>query len=174
MNISGADVFDRRVWLKQAGAGMGMLGALQAFAESPEGLSGIQGESQASRTHFPPRAKRVIHLFMNGGPFQADLFDPKPALEKYAGQRPASADLLTERPTGGLLPSPFKFQPRGTSGLPISDLLPQLSRHADDLCVIRSMHADNPNHGPALLQMNNGTILPTRPSMEICSVFPSR
>lgn len=165
MNISGADVFDRRVWLKQAGAGMGMLGALQAFAESPEGLSGIQGESQASRTHFPPRAKRVIHLFMNGGPFQADLFDPKPALEKYAGQRPASADLLTERPTGGLLPSPFKFQPRGTSGLPISDLLPQLSRHADDLCVIRSMHADNPNHGPALLQMNNGTILPTRPSM---------
>ncbi|MCH1493934.1 MAG: DUF1501 domain-containing protein, partial [Rubripirellula sp.] len=100
MNIRGDDRFDRRVWLQQAGAGMGMLGALHAFAESPEGFSVSQEKSLASRTHFPPRAKRVIHLFMNGGPFQGDLFDPKQALEKYAGQRPASADLLTERPTG--------------------------------------------------------------------------
>ena len=62
---------------------------------------------------------------MNGGPFQADLFDPKPALQKYAGTKPAGADLLTERPTGGLLPSPFKFQRQGESGLPVSELLPQ-------------------------------------------------
>ena len=112
-----------------------------------------------------PRAKRVIQLFMNGGPFQADLFDPKPSLNRYAGQKPAGADLLTERPTGGLLPSPFKFRRQGDSGLPISELLPELSKHADNLCVLNGMHADNPNHGPALLQMNNGTILPTRPSM---------
>ena len=102
---------------------------------------------------------------MNGGPFQADLFDPKPALAKYAGQRPEGADLLTERPTGGLLPSPFQFHPSGESGIPVSELLPRLRRHIDDICVLRSLHADNPNHGPALLQMNNGTILPTRPSM---------
>jgi hypothetical protein len=115
--------------------------------------------------HFAPRAKRVIHLFMNGGPFQADLFDPKPALEKYAGQRPEGANLRTERPTGGLLPSAVKFTPRGESGVPVSELLPKLGECIDHICVLRSMHADNPNHGPALLQMNNGTILPTRPSM---------
>ncbi len=119
----------------------------------------------ASGPHFAPKAKRVIHLFMNGGPFQGDLFDPKPALEKYAGQRPEGADLVTERPTGGLLPSPFKFQPSGESGVPVSELLPHLGQCIDDICVLRSMHADNPNHGPALLQMNNGTIVPTRPSM---------
>jgi len=130
-------------------------------------LAGANGSivTQSHGTHFAPRAKRVIHLFMNGGPFQADLFDPKPALHKYAGQKPEGADLLTERPTGGLLPSPFRFRPRGESGVPVSDLLPKLSHHIDDICVLRSMHADNPNHGPALLQMNNGTIIPTRPSM---------
>jgi hypothetical protein len=148
-------LIDRRRMLQQFGGGMGMLGAASALASSGTG----------SGPHFPARAKRVIHLFMNGGPFQADLFDPKPALEKYAGTRPAGADLLTERPTGGLLPSPFKFRPCGDSGVPVSELLPKLSRHIDDICVLRSLHADNPNHGPALLQMNNGTIIPTRPSM---------
>ena len=165
MKIVNDHISNRRSWLQKTGAGMGMLGACQVLADSSEGLADPRDQTKLNGTHFPPRAKRVIHLFMNGGPFQADLFDPKPALQKYEGQRPASADLLTERPTGGLLPSPFKFEPRGQSGLPISELLPQLSQHADDLCVLRSMHADNPNHGPALLQMNNGTILPTRPSM---------
>lgn len=143
---------------------MGWLGAASVLASQPQPLSaGVP--TQSIGPHFPARAKRVIHLFMNGGPYQGDLFDPKPALEKYAGTRPAGADLLTERPTGGLLPSPFKFRPRGESGVPVSELLPQLGRHIDDICVLRSMHADNPNHGPALLQMNNGTIIPTRPSM---------
>ena len=140
-----------------------MLGAAtflsqQSLAESANSLA-------PTGCHFAPRAKRVIHLFMNGGPFQADLFDPKPALHKYAGQKPEGADLATERPTGGLLPSPYKFRKCGESGVPVSDLLPNLANHIDDICVLRSLHADNPNHGPALLQMNNGTILPTRPSM---------
>lgn len=147
----------RRDWLFQCGVGMGVLGA--------SNMLGAAEPSAHLAPHFAPKAKRVIHLFMNGGPFQADLFDPKPSLEKYAGQKPQGADLLTERPTGGLLPSPFKFQPRGESGVPVSNLLPKLSEHIDDICVLRSMHCDNPNHGPALLQMNNGTILPTRPSM---------
>ena len=140
---------------------MGLLAATSLLA-SPASAS---TRSSSSGPHFPPKAKRVIHLFMNGGPFQGDLFDPKPLLKKYAGQKPAGADLLTERPTGGLLPSPFRFRKSGESGIPVSELLPKLGRHIDDICVLRSLHADNPNHGPALLQMNNGTIIPTRPSM---------
>ncbi len=155
------DSLTRRALLRKFGGGLGMLGAASLLAQN----EATARESAAVRTHFAPRAKRVIHLFMNGGPFQADLFDPKPSLVKYAGQRPEGADLLTERPTGGLLPSPFKFRQCGESGVPVSELLPKLSQHIDDICVIRSMHADNPNHGPALLQMNNGTIIPTRPSM---------
>lgn len=154
-------LFPRRQMLRESAAIPGMLGATAYLSQQ----SLAESSADSSGCHFAPRAKRVIHLFMNGGPFQADLFDPKPALTKYAGQRPEGADLVTERPTGGLLPSPYKFRPCGESGVPVSELLPNLSRHIDDICVLRSMHADNPNHGPALLQMNNGTILPTRPSM---------
>lgn len=163
MQTNPSQSLSRRHMLRQAAAVPGMLGATALLSQQSLGES--TGALFPDGRHFAPRAKRVIHLFMNGGPFQADLFDPKPALTKYAGQRPESADLLTERPTGGLLPSPFKFKPCGESGVPVSELLPKLSQHIDDMCVLRSMHADNPNHGPALLQMNNGTILPTRPSM---------
>ncbi|QDV71412.1 hypothetical protein Poly24_51480 [Rosistilla carotiformis] len=157
---SDATPIDRRNLLQTLGGGMGMLGAASMLAQP------ATAASAAGRVlHNPPKAKRVIHLFMNGGPFQCDLFDPKPMLVKFAGQRPSGADLVTERKTGNLLPSPAKFKPAGKSGVPVSDLLPHLSKHVDDICVLRSMHADNPNHGPALLQMNNGTILPTRPSM---------
>ena len=151
---------DRRDLLRRFGGGLGAIGAASALSQVS-----LAGAASQSRTHFAPRVKRVIHLFMNGGPFQGDLFDPKPSLKKYEGTKPQGADLLTERPTGGLLASPFRFSPQGESGIPMSELLPQLSKHADDLCVLRSLHADNPNHGPALLQMNNGTIIPTRPSM---------
>jgi len=156
------DPVSRRRALQCLGGGLGSIAAASLLT-SPANASSSGPE--ALGPHFRPKAKRVIHLFMNGGPFQADLFDPKPALIKYAGQRPEGADLLTERPTGGLLPSPFKFRPCGESGVPVSELLPKLSQHMDHICVLRSMHADNPNHGPALLQMNNGTIIPTRPSM---------
>ena len=152
----------RRQLVHQFGGGIGSIAAATALS-SP--VSAFDATSSSMGPHFRPRAKRVIHLFMNGGPFQADLFDPKPALLKYAGQKPEGANLLTERPTGGLLPSPFRFRQCGDSGIPVSELLPKLSQHIDDICVLRSMHADNPNHGPALLQMNNGTIIPTRPSM---------
>ncbi len=141
---------------------MGLLGAAHVLSRE---AAAAPTNGQFPSPHFPPRAKRVIHLFMNGGPFQGDLFDPKPALEKYAGQRPEGANLRTERPTGGLLASTAQFSPRGESGVPVSEYLPKLGACIDDICVLRSLHADNPNHGPALLQMNNGTILPTRPSM---------
>ncbi|MFG0263187.1 MAG: DUF1501 domain-containing protein, partial [Novipirellula sp. JB048] len=131
---------DRREMLRHFGGGIGMLGAA-GLVGAPPSVSAAPSSPLAT-PHFPPRAKRVIHLFMNGGPFQGDLFDPKPALEKYAGSKPPGADLVTERPTGGLMPSPFKFRRRGESGLPVSDLLPQLSQHIDDICVLNSMHAD--------------------------------
>lgn len=149
--------FTRRSLIGRIGGGAGSLGMFAAMHSV--GMAGT------ADTHFPIRAKRVIHLFMNGGPYQGDTFDPKPDLAKYAGQRPDGANLRTERKTAGILPSPFKFSPAGDSGLPVSELLPMTAKYADELCVIRSTHTDNPNHGPALLLMNNGTILPTRPSM---------
>ena len=156
------DGFNRRMLLNRFGGGLGMIGAAGLLAR----VEAAAGEAKRTqRPHFPARAKRVIHLFMNGGPYQGDLFDPKPALEKYAGTKPPGADLLTERPTAGLLPSPFQFHRFGENGIHFSELLPQLAQHAEQICVLKSLHADNPNHGPALLQMNNGTITPTRPSM---------
>ena len=147
----------RREMIRRLGGGLGGLG-----------LANLLGSGRAvgkEVAHHRPRAKRIIQLFMNGGPFQADFFDPKPALATYAGQRPAAVDLRTERATAGLLPSPFRFAPQGDSGVPVSELLPHTSKCIDDICVIRSLHTDNPNHGPALYMMNNGTIAPKRPSM---------
>lgn len=149
-------LIDRRTALQRLGGGLGSLGfasALQAAGELPTGA------------HFPPRVKRVIHLFMNGGPFGPDFFDPKPALTKYHGQRPDAVDLRTERPTGGLMAVPYAYRNHGKSGLPVSELLPLTAKHADKLCVLRSCYTDNPNHGPALLLMNNGTMTPKVPSL---------
>ena len=113
---------------------------------------------------MPGKAKRVISLFMTGGPSQFDMFDPKPALLKYEGQRPDSVDLRTERQTGGLLPSPFEFKKYGASGVEVSSLLPQLASVIDKVCVIRSMYTFNPTHTPARSLFHTGTVLATRPS----------
>ncbi len=144
----------RREAICRMGGGLGAFGL----------ASSLQAETGA-HTHFAPRAKRVIHLFMNGGPFGPDFLDPKPSLTKFAGQRPDGADLRTERPTGGLMAVPYAYKPQGQSGLMMSELLSNLAQHADDLCVLRSVHTDNPNHGPALLLMNNGTMTERVPSM---------
>ena len=145
---------NRRAALARMGAGMGTLGLFNSL-QAATGMA----------PHFASRAKRVIHLFMNGGPFGPDFLDPKPALKKFQGQRPAGTDLRTERPTGGLLDAPFKYARHGQSGLEVSELLPHTAKFADDLCVLRSVHTNNPNHGPALLLMNNGTMTPKVPSM---------
>lgn len=163
--------WSRRQWLARTGGGLGTLALAGMLADQSTGTAaedaatGVERQlSKLGTPHFVPRAKRVIHLFMNGGPFQADFFDPKPLLNKYAGQRPREVDFRTENATGGLMAVPTGFRPGGTSGLSISELLPELGSCADELCVLRSLHCDNPNHGPALLQMSNGTITPTRPS----------
>jgi len=115
--------------------------------------------------HFPPKAKRVIHLFLNGGPSHVDTFDPKPSLQKFAGKLLPRTNLRTERKTGAAFPSPFKFQRYGKSGIEVSELFAHTARSIDDICVIRSMHADVPNHEPSLMLMNCGEARLIRPSM---------
>ena len=168
---------NRRALLSRIGTGMGTLGLagiLQADGLlANDTTKPIVGDDKPANgnalavqpPHFAPRAKRIIHLFMNGGPSQVDTFDPKPMLEKYHGERPPGADLKTERGTGGLLKSPFKFTNCGESGLPVSEIYPEVGKCIDDICVIRSMHTDVPNHEPSLLMMNSGITQPTRPSM---------
>lgn len=149
----------RRELLQTMGTGFGMAGlagVLQAAAADP---------LAPKAPHFTPRARRVIFLFLNGGPSQVDTFDPKPALDKYNGQPMPAGMLKTERKTGNLLRSPFRFERYGKSGLEISEIFPQLGAHADDLCIIRSMHTDRPNHEPSLFLMNTGINFPGRPSM---------
>ena len=154
-------IYTRRQALQSTGAGLGMLSLANLLGQEATGSPTALGVEP----HFQPKVKRIIRLFMNGGPFQCDLFDPKPALNKFAGQKPEGADLRTERPTGALMAVPFEYCHHGQSGLEISELLPLTSQLADDLCVIRSMYTDNPNHGPALFMMNNGTITPNRPTL---------
>ncbi|HTE20764.1 MAG TPA: DUF1501 domain-containing protein, partial [Armatimonadota bacterium] len=154
---AGSPALSRRELIRLMGGGLGSLGLA---ASGP-----VEAKPGERKPHFAPKAKRVIHLFMNGGPFQGDLFDPKPAINKFAGQRPAEVQLRTENATGALMPVPVAFQRRGKSGLEVSDLLPHFGEVVDDVCMLRAVYTDNPNHGPALFMMNNGTITPTRPSM---------
>ncbi|SVC42977.1 uncharacterized protein METZ01_LOCUS295831, partial [marine metagenome] len=115
--------------------------------------------------HFAPKAKRVVHLFMNGGPSQVDTFDPKPMLTKLHGQPLPVNNFRTERRTGHAMGSPYSFKRYGQSGLPVSEIFAQTAAAAaDDLCVIRSMKAEVPNHEPSLMLMNCGDGQLPRPS----------
>jgi hypothetical protein len=117
-------------------------------------------EAQAATrgtTHFPGKAKHVIHVFLNGGMSQVDTFDPKPELTKRGGQMLPFDNLQTERRTGVALPSPFEFKQHGQSGIPVSELFPHLAQCVDDMAVIRSMYAELPSHELSLMLMNTGT-----------------
>jgi len=120
---------------------------------------------------LPVKAKHVIFLFLAGGPSHVDMFDPKPTLLKFQGERPGGVDLRTERQTGGLLPSPFTFKKYGRGGVDVSELLPQLASVIDDVCVIRSMYTFNPTHTPARSLIHSGSILATRPSLGAWSSY---
>ncbi len=132
-------------------------------------LAAADSGNRISGTHFAPRAKRVIWLFMHGGPSHVDLFDPKPALTKYAGKPvPASfGEVMTRRDVAKnpLLAPVRRFRPRGQSGLEISDFLPHIAECADDICVVRSLHGDSVNHPQSVYQMNTGSILMGNPSV---------
>ena len=138
----------------------GMMGAPAKAAEGAHAASPFAPK----RPHFEPKAKRVIHFFMNGGPSQVDTFDPKPMLTKFDGKTLPNL-LKTERPTGAGLKSPFAFKKYGECGLEVSELFARTGQFADDLCVIRSMHADVPNHEPSLGLMNCGESRLHRPSL---------
>jgi hypothetical protein len=160
------DALSRRDALVRTGLGIGWLGASGLLAGTAAADSGgpAAPRSLAPRPpHFAARARAVIHLFANGGPSHLDTFDRKTALEKYAGQE-VPGRLPTERRTGAALPSPFAFARHGDSGLEISDLFPAVARHADRLLVVRSMHADVPNHEPSLMLMNCGDGRLVRPA----------
>ena len=120
------------------------------------------------KPHFDAKAKAVIHLFMNGGPSQMDLFDPKPVLDKHHGEAyfdKVAADLTGPEQAGGLMKSPFQFAQHGKSGMWVSELMPHLAKRVDDICLIRSMYTAHPNHEPALFQIHSGRIIPGRPSL---------
>ncbi len=159
---------DRRSLLRRCGTGMaalglaGVLGDAGLLADTGTGDSGSSLTPRA--THFPGKAKHVIHLFMNGGPSQVDTFDYKPELQKWAGKA-LPMNLPTERKTGVALGSPFKFKQYGENGTYVSELFSHTAKHIDDIAIINSMQADVPNHEPSLLLMNCGESRLVRPSM---------
>jgi Protein of unknown function (DUF1501) len=153
----------RRQLLRTAGTGFGLAGLANVLSANTS--PAVTDPLAPKQPHFPAKAKHVIFLFLNGGPSQVDTFDPKPMLDKYNGKPLPSGNLKTERKTGNLLKSPFAFQKHGQSGIEFSEIFAKLGAHADDLCVIRSMNTDRPNHEPSLLMMNCGDKMPGRPSM---------
>jgi hypothetical protein len=149
------------------GGGFGMLSFASLIGQqiAAAGVSQPGNPWTIRDPHFKPKAKSVIFLFMNGGMSQVDSFDPKPMLEKYDGQPLPGPIPQHERKTGGLMKSPFTFKKYGQSGLDVSEIFPHVGSVADELCVIRSMHTEIPNHEPALIMMNTGANQPGRPSM---------
>jgi hypothetical protein len=163
----------RRSFFQSAGGGFGMIGLAAMLAEQNQlhAESGVLAESPLGPklTHFEPRAKRVIWLFMHGGPSQVDLLDPKSDLIRLAGKTlPESfGSVMTRRKVAqNPLLGPLRpFRRRGESGLEISDFLPNIAKHADKLCVLRSCHGDSVNHPQSVYQMNTGSILMGKPSL---------
>ena len=155
--------YSRRTFLQRSGMGLGALGLAGLLGDSQLDAS-ANAAATTTRLHFPGRAKRVIHFFLNGGPSHVDTFDPKPLLQKYAGQ-PVPQNLATERKTGAAFPSPFAFKKHGQSGIEVSDLFARTAEHIDDIAVIRSMYAQVPNHEPSLMLMNCGDSSLPRPSV---------
>jgi len=160
----------RREFLGRCGMGMGALslatffGGVEGFASTELAEGGYVSPLMPKQPQFPAKTKHVIHIFANGGPSHVDTFDPKPALEKYAGKQLPMENLKTERKTGAAFPSPYKFKKYGQSGIEVSEIFPRVGECMDDIAVIRSMHADVPNHEPSLLLMNCGEARLIRPA----------
>ena len=158
----------RREALRTMGCGFGTVGLAATLGESalraaPRAI--VPGPLDPKPPHFAAKAKQVIFLMLNGGLSQVDTFDPKPMLDKYDGQPMPGGNLKTLRQTGNLMRSPFPFQQYGQSGIEVTEIFSQVGRCIDDICVIRSMHTDIPNHLPGLFMMNSGSVQVGRPSM---------
>ena len=148
-------------------AALGLAGVLgEEAAAAQSGKAAAESMPMAVKAaQLPGTAKRVIFLFMNGGPSHVDTFDPKPMLTKYHGQPLPYNNLPTERKTGTCYKSPFQFKKHGQSGIEVSEIFPHIAESIDDMAIIRSMHADVPNHEPSLMLMNCGESRLIRPSM---------
>lgn len=164
-------MLNRRDMLCRSGLGFGALALADLFAKSgmiapTAQAAGIDGASplKAKAPPFAAKAKQVIHIFLNGGCSHVDTFDPKPELAKYAG-KPIPTHKPTERKTGAAMPSPYKFQKYGDSGIEVSEIFSKVGGVIDEFTVLRSLHADVPNHEPSLLLMNCGESRLVRPSL---------
>lgn len=156
----------RRCLLQRSSVGFGSL-ALASMLGQAAPVQATEANPLAVREpHFPARAKRVIFLFMCGGPSQVDTFDPKPLLTRDDGQPvPFAKPRVQFAATGNLLKSPWNFQQHGQSGAWVSDLFPNVAKRVDDMCFIKSMHGTNPAHGGAMLKLHTGSDNFVRPSM---------
>jgi hypothetical protein len=151
-------LMSRRAFLADGGMNLGVLGVAVALAQAGElSAAGATDPLTPKAPHFPPRARRFVHLFLEGGPSHLDLLDPKPQLKRRDGQIHAGWQ-------GILFGSPFKFSRRGRSGIEMSELLPGLGAHADNLTVLRSLHTDIPAHGQGTRMMMSGHSTLTRPN----------
>src|SRR5580704_15123319 len=139
----------RRQLLHRTGMGMGAVALAGVLADSSQAKEMSLNPLAPKQPPLPAKARRVVHLFMNGGPSHVDTFDPKPMLDKYHGKPLPAGNLGTERKTGGAFRSPFQFKKYGQSGIEVSEIFPHVASCVDDLAVIRSMHADVPNHEPS-------------------------
>jgi hypothetical protein len=157
----------RREALCRVGNGFGMMAFASTLNQSllRAGVSTADGGVLTGKLDYPQRVKRVIFLFMNGGCSSVDSFDYKPALEKYDGQPLPGGDIKTERRTGELMKSPFTFKKYGQCGMELSELWPHLGQVADDICWIRSVYTEIPNHEPSCLMLNTGANQAGRPSV---------
>lgn len=154
--------------MRRMGNGFGMMAFASLVNESIVKAGGVvsaDGQMGAAKLDHPAKVKRVIFLFMNGGCSAIDSFDPKPMLTKYDGQPMPGGGIKTERRTGELMRSPFEFKKYGQCGMDLSELWPNLGTVADDICWIRSVHTEIPNHEPACLMMNTGANQAGRPAI---------
>src|SRR6266568_4264053 len=149
----------RRQFLARCGMGLGALGLASLLSEDT-----IAAAAGAKPTHFPAKAKHVIHIFAQGAPSHIDTWDPKPALAKYEDQ--TLPDL-----NGVAMPSPFKFTKRGKSGIEVSEVFDALGNHVDDMVIIRSMHTDIPAHDVATVFMNTGSLRMAKPSIGAWALY---
>lgn len=152
-------LIDRRSFLGRAGAGAGMLGLTTLLQEENLLAAPSSDPLIAKTSHIPARAKRVIWIFINGGPSQVDTWDYKPALAKYDGKELEGFNKFTgffANSVGGIMKSPFEFRPQGQCGKMVSEIFPHLGKHVDKMAFIHSGHTESNNHSPALFMMNSG------------------
>lgn len=179
------DLFDRRQLLKSSAIGFGHLAFASLLSQDIVQANHPFGDQHASAAesgarsplapkapHFIPKAKRVLFLFMKGGPSHVDTFDPKPLLDRDNGKPlPFALPRVLFAAQGNLLKSPWKFRQHGESGLPVSELFPNVAKHVDDLCILRSVHGTNPAHGGAALKLHTGSDQFVRPSMGAWAIY---